>query len=122
MPSETDMIFDWAKGTSFAVTVCDCEGFVIYANDRSKETFAKYGDLLEKNLKECHPPKAWETIERMIANGESNSYTISKNGVKKLIHQTPWYKIGKDGNGKTIGGLVEVSIVLPDEMPHFVRE
>ena len=30
MPSETDMIFDWAKGTSFAVTVCDCEGFVIY--------------------------------------------------------------------------------------------
>jgi hypothetical protein len=58
----------------------------------------------------------------MIANGESNSYTISKNGVKKLIHQTPWYKIGKDGNGKTIGGLVEVSIVLPDEMPHFVRE
>ncbi len=84
MPSETDMIFDWAKGISFAVTVCDCEGFVIYAN------------------------------------GETNSYTISKNGVKKLIHQTPWYKIGNDGK-KMVGGLVEVSIVLPDDMPHFDR-
>ena len=122
MPSEMEKIFDWAKGTSFAVTVCDCEGFVIYANDKSKETFAKYGELLGKNLKDCHPPKAWETIVRMIAAGESNSYTISKNGVKKLIHQTPWYKIGNEGEGKVLGGLVEVSIVLPDEMPHFERK
>ena len=121
MPSEMDKVFDWAKGTSFAVTVCDCEGFVIYANDRSKETFAKYGELLGKNLKDCHPPKAWETIMRMISRGETNSYTIRKNGVKKLIHQTPWYKIGNDGEQKVVGGMVEVSIVLPDEMPHYNR-
>lgn len=120
MPSEIEKIFDWAKGVSFAVTVCDCEGFIIYANDKSKETFAGYGELMGKNLKECHPPKAWETILGMIKNGESNSYTISKNGLKKLIHQTPWYKIGNGGD-KVTGGLVEVSIVLPGDMPHFDR-
>ena len=36
--------------------------------------------------------------------------------------QTPWYKIGNDGEEKVVGGLVEVSVVLPDEMPHFDRE
>ena len=74
-----------------------------------------------KNLKDCHPPKAWETIMRMISRGETNSYTIRKNGVKKLIHQTPWYKIGNDGQ-KIVAGMVEVSIVLPDEMPHYDRD
>lgn len=115
------MIFDWAKDVSFAVTVCDCEGFVIYVNDKSRETFARYGELIGKNLSECHPPKAWEKIRSMIAGGESNSYTISKGGVKKLIHQTPWYKIGNEGGEKVIGGLVEVSIVLPSDMPHYDR-
>ena len=37
--------------------------------------------------------------------------------VKKLIYQTPWYK--EDG---TFGGLIEYSIEIPFEMPHFVRQ
>ncbi len=37
------------------------------------------------------------------------------NGKKKLIHQAPWYM---DGN---YVGLVEIAIVLPENMQHFLR-
>ncbi|MEG2849379.1 MAG: PAS sensor protein [Bacteroidales bacterium] len=113
MPTELQKVLDWAKGVSFAVTVCDCEGFIIYMNDKSKATFAKHGDMIGNNLKECHPAKAWKIIT-----------TLLENGVKKIIHQTPWYKNGNsasDASTSTIGGLVEISIVIPQEMPHYIR-
>ncbi|MEF9985725.1 MAG: PAS sensor protein [Bacteroidales bacterium] len=124
MPTELQKVLDWAKGVSFAVTVCDCEGFIIYMNDKSKATFAKHGDMIGNNLKECHPAKAWKIITTLLEKGGSNSYTIYKNGVKKIIHQTPWYKNGNsasDASTSTIGGLVEISIVIPQEMPHYIR-
>ena len=37
--------------------------------------------------------------------------------VKKLIYQTPWWK--EDGQ---FGGLIEYSIEIPFEMPHYVRQ
>lgn len=120
MPMELEKVLDWAKGVSFAVTVCDREGFIIYMNDKSKATFAKHGDLIGNNLKECHSPKSWEIITTLLEKGESNSYTILKNGVKKIIHQTPWYEIGNsasDGSARRLGGLVEISIVIPEETP-----
>ena len=51
----------------------------------------------------------------MPATGDTNTYSISKNGLKKIIHQTPWRRDGK------IAGLVEFSIVLPADMPHYDR-
>jgi len=36
--------------------------------------------------------------------------------VKKLIYQGPWFQDGK------YGGLVELSLEIPMEMPHFVRQ
>ncbi len=109
------MDYDWAKELNCAVTVCDTEGVILYMNEKSKVTFSGRGELIGKNLKDCHKPESWEHIQRMIASGESNSYTISKNGQKKLIYQTPWYKEG------VVAGLVELSIVVPEEMPHFIR-
>jgi hypothetical protein len=50
-----------------------------------------------------------------MATGDSNSYTIEKKGVKKLIHQMPWHENGE------LAGLVEFSLVIPQVMPHFVR-
>ena len=55
-------------------------------------------------------------IEEMMKTHETNAYTIEKAGVKKLIYQAPWYRA--DG---AFGGLVELSMVLPADMPHFVR-
>ena len=44
------------------------------------------------------------------------AYTIEKNGVKKLIYQIPWYE-----NGEFMG-LVEFSLEIPFEMPHYIRK
>ncbi len=106
---------DYFKELDCAVTVCDTQGNVIYCNEKSKATFAKYGDLIGKNLKDCHGPASWEKIQRLLQTGESNSYTIEKNGQKKIIHQTPWREDGE------IKGLVEFSMVIPFEMPHYIR-
>ncbi len=99
----------------FAVTVCDKEGNVVEMNERSKETFAKHGDLIGKSLFDCHPPKASEILRQLLSNHEVNAYTIEKNGVKKLIYQAPWSIAGE------FEGYIELSLVLPNEMPHYVR-
>ena len=124
MPDRLEKVLDWAKGVSFAVTVCDREGFIIYMNDKSKATFAKHGDIIGNNLKACHSSRSWDIITELLSQGGSNTYTISKNGVKKIIHQTPWYEqadTASDGDNPVIGGPVEISIVIPEEMPHYVR-
>ncbi len=108
--------FEWAHELSCAITVCDREANVVYQNLKAIKTFQSYGDLIGKNLKDCHGESSWEMIQRMIETGESNSYTIEKAGVKKLIHQTPWHKNGE------VCGLVEFSIELPGELPHFIRK
>jgi transcriptional regulator with PAS, ATPase and Fis domain len=108
-------MLDWAKTLSCAVTVCDTDGIVIYQNEKSKATFAAYGDLIGKSLKDCHKPGSWEIIQKLMNEHVSNSYTIEKNGVKKLILQTPWYL------GTNLAGLVELSIELPSTLPHFIR-
>lgn len=107
--------YDWAAETNCAVTVCDENANIIFANNKSKETFAKHGELVGKNLRDCHPQHAWEKIQELLRTGGCNSYTISKNGQKKMIYQTAWFKDGK------VGGLVEISMVIPEEMKHFVR-
>lgn len=105
----------WAEELSSAVTVCDKEANIVYQNRKARKTFSDYGELMGKNLKDCHGEKSWKMILEMLESGKSNTYTIEKKGVKKMIHQTPWYE---EGN---LMGLVEFSIELPEEMPHFIR-
>lgn len=115
-------MIDFFKGISIAVTVSDKDGNVIYQNDSSIDV---NGDARGRNLEQCHNPKSWEMICHMLKEDVSNVYTISKKGKKKLIYQTPWYDDNgetKAENGKRIpAGLVEFSIILPEEMPHFDR-
>lgn len=104
---------DFFEKVAVATTVCDLEGNVIYQNERA---VAALGDAHGANLKACHKPESWQKIVEMIASGATNAYTIEKKGVRKLIYQTPWY----DTEG-AVAGLVEYSIILPDQMPHKVR-
>ncbi|MBE6229215.1 MAG: PAS sensor protein [Bacteroidales bacterium] len=120
-------LFDWAAKCGFAVTICDCNASVIYMNEKSKATFAKYGNIIGSSLKGCHSPKSWEMIQKLLSTGSSNSYTITKNGINKLIHQTPWFtEEPAKGillpDGRIVGGLVELSIELPADMPHYNRD
>ena len=109
------MIPDWAKEMNCAVTVCDKEGVILYMNDKAKETFAKHGDLIGKSLMPCHNENSRAIIARLLETGGTNSYTIQKNGQKKMIYQTAWRENGE------VAGLVEISMVIPEEMPHYVR-
>jgi PAS domain-containing protein len=108
---------DWIREFPAAVTVCDGDGLILEMNDRAARTFEKDGGygLLGKNLLECHPEPARSKTRRLLAAREKNVYTIEKNGVKKLIYQSPWFKDGR------YAGFVELSLEIPFELPHFVR-
>jgi transcriptional regulator with PAS, ATPase and Fis domain len=108
---------DWIKQFPAAVTVCDCNGVILAMNDKAAQTFEKDGgyDLIGKNLLDCHPEPARSKTQRLLEACEKNVYTIEKNGVKKLIYQSPWFE---DGH---YAGFVELSLEIPFEMEHFVR-
>jgi PAS domain-containing protein len=107
----------WLNGIDVAVTVCDLEGTVMYMNERAARTFAAGGGkaLLGKTLWACHPAAAREKIRRIMESGSANTYTIEKDGVRKLVHQVPWRE------NDVVAGLVEFSLVIPALVPHFVR-
>ncbi|MDR3327264.1 MAG: PAS sensor protein [Prevotellaceae bacterium] len=104
---------DYFEYQNASITVCNQNADVIYQNANSRKIF---GDVISKSLFECHPKHACDKIKKMLIDGVPNSYTISKNGVKKLIYQTPW----RDSEDK-ISGLIEYSFVIDEVMPHFVR-
>ena len=118
--NEQDIINEalaWAEGTHCAITVSDLEGKVIFMNERSRATFDTDGrTMLGQNRMPCHSPKSQEKIRHMIATDTVNCYTIDKQGVKKMIYQTPW----RDSDGN-VRGMVEISMVIPQDMPHYVR-
>jgi hypothetical protein len=109
--------FDWMIGIPGAVTVCDLQGIVLEMNDKAAEMFSKYGgkDLIGKSLIDCHPEPARSKLVRLLQSGESNVYTIEKNGIKKLIYQAPWFL-----NNQRCG-MIELSLEIPFGLPHFVR-
>ena len=88
------MIPDWAKELNCSITVCDKNGIIVYMNDRAVEQYKKHGNLVGKNLFDCHNEHAMGIIRRLLAEGGTNSYTIEKNGVHKMIFQSAWTENG----------------------------
>ncbi len=107
----------WAKELKAAITVCDRDGVALEMNDRAAETFASDGGraLVGKSILDCHPERARALFEELLRSGGTNVYTIEKAGVKKLIYQAPWFVDGE------YRGIVELSLPVPFEVPHFVR-
>ncbi len=95
-----------------AVTVSNCEGVVLYQNEKSVKV---NGDVRGQSMIPCHNERSREIISRLISEGGTNVYTIEKKGIHKLIYQTVWREDGE------VCGLVEFSIETPEEMPHYVR-
>ncbi len=108
----------WIKGFPGAITVCDTQGIILEMNEAACEVFRQDGGekLLGTNLFKCHPEKARLQLEGLMAKQQANIYTIEKHAKKKLIYQTPWYRDGK------YAGFIELSLVIPEEMPHFIRD
>jgi PAS domain-containing protein len=108
----------WVKEFSGAITVCDPDGIILEMNDKAAESFEEDGGraLIGKNMFDCHPEPARGKLERLMEERQPNVYTIEKNGVKKLIYQPPWYIDSK------YAGFLEMSLEIPFEMPHIVRD
>jgi transcriptional regulator with PAS, ATPase and Fis domain len=108
----------WIKEFPAAITVCDQEGILLEMNDKAAKGYEKEGGrkLIGSNMLDCHPGDSLLKAERLLAAREKNVYTIEKNGVKKLIYQSPWYKNGQ------YAGFVEMSLEIPfGDLPHFIR-
>ena len=108
----------WFEGFPGAITVCDREGTILYMNDQALEVLADDGGskLLGQNVLDCHPEPSRSKLKRMMETQQPNVYTIEKKGKKKLIYQSPWYQDGE------YAGFVELSLFIPFEMPHFIRQ
>ena len=113
----------WIEDFPGAVTVSAADGTILYLNDRASEVFAKRGGrsaLLGSNLADCHNEISRAIIEGLREAGisgqkKTNAYTITKGGVNKFIFQAPWYRDG------AFAGLVELSMEIPADLPHFER-
>lgn len=110
---------DWVTKLPGAVTVSDREHRIVYMNDAAAATWEAKGGraLLGTDLLACHNPRSRAIIEGLLETGGTNVYTIEKGGAKKLIFQSAW----RDASGD-VAGLVELSLLLPEGMPHFVRD
>ncbi len=108
----------WVDEFPASVIVCDANGIIVEMNARAARNYERDGGraLIGKNLLDCHPEPARTKTQRLLETQQKNVYTIEKKGARKLIYQSPWYREGK------FAGLVELSLEIPTEMPHFVRQ
>lgn len=109
---------EWTKELPIAITVIDTDGVILEMNDKSAESFNSDGGmaLVGTDCLDCHPEPSRTKLQHLLETQKSNLYTIEKGGVKKLICQIPWRSEGK------CSGIVELSIELPADLPHFVRD
>jgi transcriptional regulator with PAS, ATPase and Fis domain len=108
----------WVQEFPGAVFVCDPAGTLLEMNEKARKGCQKEGGekLIGTNVLDCHTEPARTKLKEMLEKQKANVYTIEKGGVKKLIYQGPWYLEGK------FAGIVELSLEIPFEMPHFIRE
>ena len=99
-----------------AITISDTKGNILDMNQRSADVNSHGQKIIGRNLFDCHPPRAAEILRGLYDQQKKNVYTIEKNGVKTLISHTPGYDHGE------FAGLIEFSMEIPSDMPHYVRQ
>ncbi|MFH0882302.1 MAG: diguanylate cyclase [bacterium] len=108
---------EWVKEFSGAVTVTDREGIILEMNDKAVKTFEADGGakLIGTNVLDCHSESSRTLLASLMQEEQQRIYTIEKNGIHKLIYQTPWYRDGE------YAGFVELSLEIPAKMTHHIR-
>ena len=107
----------WFEELPCSVIVCDKWYKILYMNDRAAEDHADDGGraLVGTDLMKCHPPDAQVKLRKVLISGRPNVYTTEENRKKKLVYQCQWKKGGR------LGGVVQLVIQLPRDIPHHVR-
>ena len=108
----------WLEEFPVSIVVTDAAGEILTMNARARDAFADDGGaaLIGTSVFDCHPEPARTKTVELYRHRQANHYTISKGGRRKVIHQVPWYRDGE------FAGFVELSIPIPDELPHFDRD
>lgn len=108
---------NWTDQIGIAITVTSADGTITEMNPTSITTFAADGGakLIGTDVLACHPEPSRTKLAVMYKERKPNHYTIQKNGQKKIIHQLPLFKEG------VFQGYVEISIPIPNKLPHFER-
>ena len=108
---------EWIDKLDGNVIVSDALGKIIYMNEKAVLQYQKDGgiNLIGKDLLECHGDESRKKIMEIMTSGQKNVYTIEKRGKKKIIYQSPWFRDGE------FRGIIELSLEIPFEMPHFIR-
>lgn len=75
-----DMIPDWAKELNCSITVCDKDGVIVYQNDRAVEQYRKRGDLIGRNLFDCHNEKSAAIIRNLLRQVERTRTQSKRTG------------------------------------------
>jgi len=111
-------IDNWTTQIAIAITVTDAKGIITEMNPASIATFAADGGarLIGSDVLACHPEPSRTQLASMYQAQQPNHYTIRKNGQKKIIHQLPLFKEG------IFQGYAEISIPIPEHLPHFDRD
>jgi len=107
----------WIDNLDSNVIVSDANGIIIYMNETAIRNYEKDGGaaLIGRNLMDCHGEASRHKIREIMTTHQKNVYTIEKRGRKKLIYQSPWME------GAEFKGIVELSLEIPFEMPHYDR-
>ena len=108
----------WLEEFPVAITVAGADGTILTMNAHSRKSFEKEGGgaLVGKSVFDCHPEPARTRVLELYEGRRASHYTVQKNGQRKIIHQIPWFR---DGG---FSGFVEISVPIPDELPHFDRQ
>jgi transcriptional regulator with PAS, ATPase and Fis domain len=108
----------WVESFPGSITVCDRKGLIIEMNAASLEYFKDDGGaaLLGADVLDCHPEPSRSKLDRMMEHQQANIYSVERDGRKKLVYQVPWYQEGE------YAGFVELTLPLPEDMPHFIRD
>ncbi|HMF34614.1 MAG TPA: PAS domain-containing protein [Candidatus Lokiarchaeia archaeon] len=112
------LLHAWVTEIDASIIVTDKDGIIIEMNDAAIRSYEKDGgaDLIGQNVLDCHPEDARQKLEDLMQAKISNSYSIEKNGVKKIVQQMPWFVGGE------FQGMVEIVFQIPFDLPHFIRE
>jgi PAS domain-containing protein len=109
---------EWWESLPYSVMVCDRRFRLLYMNEKGSELTSKDGGraLVGTNILRCHPPKAQRRLRKILASGRPFVYTVTEKGRTKMTYEAVWRRDGR------IEGLVEIHMLLPQRMPHRVRD
>jgi hypothetical protein len=108
----------WYETFPAAIMVTDKNGVIINMNEQSVVNYKKNGglELIGTSAITCHKGPSLKKIEDLFKSQKANTYFITKNKKKKLVYQAPYFEDG------VFAGMVELSVPLPDDIPHYDRD